>query len=212
MYALIIILSLLFGCGSQSGGEKSVNAAGAPIAMPDSEDPRLSIAVADDTALPTCNASSEGRLVYVKSSGVMKFCGAGVWEVAVDGSRTVEMYAIKGGVNLCDPAVSSRVCQFTGGSVVKKANNEIDWMITYYTGWTTDTGTRREHIPYRLLIRPGQKTNWLPFSTNTDPAGRIFAVVDTTTLVVRIMNDTNSSNAFDEGDIEITKLENLPIE
>lgn len=211
MYALVIIFGLLLGCGAKTDGEKAVKTTGAPGVMPE-DTSKLSIAVTDDAALPACDANSEGRLVYVKASGVMKFCGAGVWEVAVDGSKTVEMYKVKGSENLCDPAVSTRVCQFTGGIITRKANNEIDLMINHYSGFTGGETARREHLTFRLLIRPGQKTNWLPFVTNTGPNGMIFAVVDTTTLVVRIMNDTNSSNTFDAGDLEIIKLENLPID
>lgn len=82
--AIIPIVLVLAGCGSsaQHGGASNQAPADNPPA-PTSNEPLQSMAVADTSQLPTCDAAHSQELVYVKSSKQFQTCDGSAWS-AID--------------------------------------------------------------------------------------------------------------------------------
>lgn len=83
----IVLLTLLSACGSQGGGSGSDNspeitAQGAPSPEQQQQvDTQYAQLVQDAASLPACDATTEGKLVYVKASSEFEVCGGGAWAV-----------------------------------------------------------------------------------------------------------------------------------
>lgn len=74
------LVLLAFGCGSDDGGSSGSGGAG------------HSFAVADESALPTCDAAAEGWIAYVKAESALKACTGGTWTDAPIGSAIKETW------------------------------------------------------------------------------------------------------------------------
>lgn len=68
---------LISACGSEAKHSGDSNKSPAPA--PDAAATRHSLMIADASALPICDATSEGWIVYVASDKVLEGCSAGAW-------------------------------------------------------------------------------------------------------------------------------------
>lgn len=86
MRNLTWLMLLLTACGSQGGGgsdnSPEVTAQGEPSPEQQQQvDTQYAQLVQDAASLPACDATTEGKLVYVKVSSEFEVCGGGAWAV-----------------------------------------------------------------------------------------------------------------------------------
>lgn len=100
MRAIILGLTVLMGCGSAAKFEGKAHESGsqAPTQAPaqppapgaqgvDKSGTSGAMAVVDAAALPVCDATSEGRLVYLKAETKFQTCSSGAWaDISIKGA------------------------------------------------------------------------------------------------------------------------------
>lgn len=199
---------LISGCGSKDGS--------GPTESP-AHDPSGALHVATTADLPSCDAESEGRVVYVSADKRLRGCAAGDWlelelakgekgEAGAPGTAGLAVAKVTQLPNHPDDFCTEFVgesCRFIGGQVINFTDGSLlitgGWLFVYANNGDSDT----DYAAATIFVEPKSSGSWQLLhhvvARGTGFRGAVLAY-DRASNKLAIIHDSNNNKEPDAAD------------